>query len=79
VDIVFTDLMMDDMDGFEEMEQIRQLEQQQGVRRRVRLVSCSGSCLEEDRAKAFLSGADDFLSKPFGPQQVAEQLACLRR
>jgi signal transduction histidine kinase/ActR/RegA family two-component response regulator len=62
-DLVFMDISMPVMDGFEATRQIRQLEHDAGAKR-CRIVSLTGLGSELSRKEAFASGSDLFLTKP---------------
>lgn len=73
VDIVFTDLVMPEMDGFELCEEIRR-------RPNVRQLPIVVISTHRDASyvvRALRCGADDYLTKPFGPalaERVAERV-----
>ena len=67
--VVFMDLMMPVMNGFEAMRQIR------SVDRRVLLVTASASCHPKDMELATECGSDVFLTKPFTLRDVQRVLA----
>jgi len=67
-DIILLDLGLPDMDGIEVIHRIRQWSQ-------VPIVVLSVRDREEDKVQALNSGADDYLTKPFG---VAELLARIK-
>jgi CheY-like chemotaxis protein len=62
-DMVFMDLSMPVMDGFEATRQIRQLEAEGGLRG-CKIVSLTGLSSESSRNEAFASGSNVFLTKP---------------
>ncbi len=62
-DLVFMDISMPEMDGFEATEAIRDLELQQQCER-TPIVALTANALAEDRDKCLARGMDDYLSKP---------------
>lgn len=62
-DIVFMDLQMPEMDGFEAAARIRELEAAEG-RARTKLVALTAMATREDIDKAMKAGCDDYLTKP---------------
>jgi CheY-like chemotaxis protein len=62
-DIVFLDLQMPGMDGFEVAEKIRELEKAE-ERARTKVVALTAMAMREDVEKALKAGCDDFLTKP---------------
>ena len=71
-DLVFMDLNMPLMDGYEVMEGIRRIEK--GTESRTRLVVMTGSVFGEDRYAAAGAGADAFLMKPFEERLIWQVL-----
>jgi two-component system KDP operon response regulator KdpE len=72
-DIVLVDLVMPDLDGIEVMRQIRE-------RRQVPVVLLSAKSSTSDKARGLDLGADDYLAKPFQPDELGARVrAILRR
>src|SRR5215204_5184335 len=71
-DLVILDLMMPGMDGFETLRRIR-TESQVPV---IMLTARSG---DADRLKGFSGGADDYVTKPFNPDELAARIAAVLR
>ena len=69
-DIVFMDLMMPGMDGFETTRAITGLHPEDAAP----IIMCSANATEEDKRDARESGAVGFLSKPYTPAQLDEIL-----
>jgi len=64
-DVIFMDVMMPGMDGFETSRTITS--QHQGV---APIIMCSANATDEDKRDARDSGAVSFLSKPYTPDQL---------
>ncbi|OIW31442.1 autoinducer 2 sensor kinase/phosphatase luxQ [Coniochaeta ligniaria NRRL 30616] len=62
-DMIFMDISMPVMDGFEATREIRELERQARVKR-CKIVALTGLSSEESRDEALASGSDVFLTKP---------------
>ncbi len=62
-DIIFMDVQMPGMDGYETTKNIRKLEQQEG-RTASRIFACTANAFSEDVAKSLSAGCDLHLSKP---------------
>ncbi len=72
-DLVIMDVMMPEMDGFEALERIRQVSD-------VPVIMLTVKGEDEDKHLAFSAGADDYLTKPFSPQELVDRVkAVLRR
>jgi CheY-like chemotaxis protein len=65
------DLKMPDMDGLEATRLIRAAE----TNRRVRIVAITANVTNEDRTACINAGMDDFVAKPFRPEELAIAVA----
>lgn len=68
-ELVFMDLQMPIMDGFETTKVIREL-----LRSPMRIVALTASAISEVRDRCLSSGMDDFLTKPFTRDQISQLL-----
>lgn len=73
--LAILDVMMPDMDGYTLCERLRQATSTAKIPIII-LTALSGV---EDKIKAFDSGADDFLAKPFEPQELRARIKVLLR
>lgn len=71
--LIFMDIQMPLMNGYEATRQIRQLEQQQG-RKRTPIVAMSANAFSEDVSKAYSAGMDDYITKPVALQEIKKAL-----
>jgi two-component system KDP operon response regulator KdpE len=72
-DLVILDLMMPGMDGFETLRNIRE-------RSRVPVIFLTARAGDVDKLRGLQSGADDYLTKPFNPDELSARVtAVLRR
>ena len=71
--LVLTDVQMPEMDGYEATRTIRQLEATSG--RRNTIVALTAHAMAGSRETSLAAGMDDYLSKPFSRQALAEMLA----
>ena len=71
-DVVVLDLMMPRLTGFDVLAGLRDLE---GYRPRTIVLSARGR--EDDVIRAFSVGADDFMTKPFNPQELLARVGRL--
>jgi two-component system KDP operon response regulator KdpE len=71
-DLVVLDVMMPEMDGFETLRRIRQTSQVPVV-----MLTARGS--DADKLKGLQSGADDYITKPFNPDELEARVAAVLR
>ncbi len=67
-DIIFMDVQMPVMDGFQATRRIRELEESQGGH--VPIVAMTAYAMKEDMERCRESGMDDYISKPFQADDV---------
>ena len=61
-DIIFMDINMPDMDGFEATALIRKL---QGIKKNIPIIALTADAMKEDKERCLQEGMNDFISKPF--------------
>ncbi|WP_422361112.1 response regulator [Reichenbachiella sp.] len=66
IDLIITDLMMPWLDGFELLERLKEDEKF----RKIPVLVLSARTSEEDKTKVLSQGVNDFLCKPFKPQEL---------
>jgi two-component system KDP operon response regulator KdpE len=71
-DLVVLDLMMPGIDGFETLRRIRTESQ-------VPVIMLTARAGDADRLKGFRGGADDYVTKPFNPDELAARVAAVLR
>lgn len=71
-DLVVLDVMMPDMDGFETLRRIRQFSN-------VPVVMLTARGGDMDKLKGLQSGADDYITKPFNPDELEARIAAVLR
>jgi len=72
-DLVILDVMMPDMDGFETLRRIRETSN-------VPVIMLTVKDAEIDKVRGLDLGADDYVTKPFGPKELVSRVkAALRR
>jgi len=72
-DLVLLDVMMPEMDGYEVLERIRQISS-------VPVIMLTVKAEEVDKVRGLELGADDYVTKPFSPRELASRVkAALRR
>lgn len=79
-DVVLMDVGMDDLDGYETTQAIRAREQD-GESGPVAIIGVTGYAFNSDREKCFAAGMDDYLSKPYRPEELREKIdrLCMMR
>ena len=71
--LVFLDIMMPRMNGYEVCEQIKQ----DPALAVTYVIMLSAKRQQIDRERAMLGGADEYMTKPFSPREVAERVHTL--
>lgn len=70
-DLVFMDVQMPIMDGFQATQQIRNLAPDSGA---VPIIAVTANAFESEREKCFSVGMDDYLTKPIDKERLVEAL-----
>ncbi|GAB4545401.1 MAG: response regulator transcription factor [Anaerolineae bacterium] len=72
-DIILLDVMMPHLDGFETLRMLREFSE-------IPVIMLTAKGEEDDKVKGLELGADDYVTKPFGPRELASRIrAVLRR
>jgi len=74
-DIVILDLMLPGLSGYDVLQELRRREET----RDVGVILLTARREETDRIKGLSLGADDYLTKPFSPQELALRVAAVLR
>ncbi len=80
-DLIFMDCQMPEMDGFEAAKEIRRMEASTGLARghkrpgRLPIVAMTANALQGDREACLEAGMDDYISKPYRPDDLARALS----
>ncbi len=67
-DLIISDIQMDTMDGFALLEQVRLM----GFTKHTPVIMLSGRTESTERIKCYKLGAQDYLTKPFNPEELKE-------
>jgi len=71
--LIFLDIMMPRMNGYEVCEQIKQ----DPTLAKTYVIMLSAKGQQVDRKRGLLCGADDYMTKPFSPREVAKHVRTL--
>jgi CheY-like chemotaxis protein len=74
-DLIWMDIHMPVMDGYEATRQIRQQERELGMNSTVPILALTASAFEEDRRLVLAAGCTDFLRKPFQEEKIFAKMA----
>jgi len=69
-DLVLMDIMLPEKNGFEITADIREYEKETGRENRVPIIALTANTLDNDKVKCLEAGMDDYLPKPFSPEQL---------
>ena len=70
-DLIFMDIQMPEMDGYEATLRIRELGQQTGS---IPIVAITANTQDDDRAACIEAGMNDYIAKPFVKKQLVALL-----
>ena len=71
-DLVLLDVMMPDMDGFETLRMLREFSE-------IPVIMLTAKGEESDKVHGLDLGADDYISKPFGPRELSSRIKAIFR
>ncbi|NNG15512.1 MAG: response regulator [Gemmatimonadales bacterium] len=74
-DVIVLDLMLPGISGYEVLQELREREET----RDVGIILLTSRKEEADRIRGLSQGADDYLTKPFSPQELSLRVAALLR
>jgi len=73
--LVWMDMRMPVMDGYEATQRIRQLEAQLPQKPPTIIIALTASAFDEQQIQATIAGCDDFVGKPFREQEIFEKIS----
>lgn len=71
-DLILMDVQMPVMDGFKATQKIREIEK--GYNTHIPIIAVTANAFPEDREKCIQSGMDDYISKPFQPEELIAKI-----
>ena len=73
--LIWMDMRMPVMDGYEATRKIKELEKETQPEIRTRIIALTAHAFEEERQEIMAAGCDDFVRKPFKPEDIFNILA----
>ncbi|MDB9516375.1 PAS domain S-box protein [Roseofilum reptotaenium CS-1145] len=74
-DLIWMDIRMSGMDGYETTRRIRELESQASPTQKSIIIALTASAFSQKRELVFAAGCDDFIAKPFQEETIWNTLA----
>jgi len=71
-DLILMDVQMPIMDGFKATRKIREIEKSTSTH--TPIIAVTANAFPEDKEKCFASGMDDYISKPFQPEDLIRKI-----
>ena len=69
IDLILMDIMLPEMNGFETTQAIREHELSLGINK-IPIIALTANTLDNDKEKCLNAGMDDYLPKPFTPNDL---------
>lgn len=73
IDIIFMDVQMPEMDGFEATQNIRKIEKESG--KHIPIVAMTAHAMKGYKETCLENGMDDYLTKPIKPQLLKDMIS----
>ena len=78
-DVVFMDVHMPEMDGYEATRKIRKFEEKTGDQKKLHIIALTAHAMKGDREKCLEAGMDDYLTKPIQLPALVKALKAMRK
>ncbi|MFW5755637.1 MAG: response regulator [Tangfeifania sp.] len=72
LDLILMDIMLPELNGFEITSEIRKWEKENGRENGIPIVALTANTLDNDKEKCLRAGMNDYLPKPFSPEELYE-------
>ncbi len=69
-DLILMDIMLPEKNGFEITSEIREFEKNSGKSERIPIIALTANTLDNDKDKCIEAGMNDYLPKPFSPDEL---------
>jgi CheY-like chemotaxis protein len=69
-DLILMDIMLPEKNGFEITSEIREYEKRSGNSCRIPIIALTANTLDNDKDKCIQAGMNDYLPKPFSPDEL---------
>ena len=77
-DLILMDIQMPIMDGITASKKIREIEDKRNSKNKVKILAVTAYAMENDRQKCLAAGMDEYLTKPFKPDELINMINKLR-
>ena len=69
-DLIFMDVQMPEMDGIEATKRIREFEKDVKARSPIIIIALTANAMKGDKEKCIDAGMNEYMSKPFKPDEL---------
>jgi len=77
-DLILMDIQMPIMDGITASKKIREIEDERNSKNKVKILAVTAYAMENDRQKCLTAGMDEYLTKPFKPDELCDMINKLK-
>jgi len=77
-DLILMDIQMPVMDGLEATHEIRRIEKNKGIKEAIKIIAVTAYVMERDRKMCLNAGMNEYLAKPFKPQELIDLIKLVR-
>ncbi len=77
-DLILMDIQMPIMDGITASKKIREIEDERNSKNKVKILAVTAYAMENDRQKCLSAGMDEYLTKPFKPDELCDMINKLK-